>query len=326
MTMLTRRIAFGATLALPTVARRAFAQEGWSPTRPITLPVGFAPGGSIDFVARLIARELGPLLGQNVVVENRPGAGGSLAVQAMTRAPADGHTIGFAAINLATNPFMMNMGSDPRADVRMVGQISALPVVLLASNKSGFRTLEDVVQAGKRDEIPFGSGGVGTSSHLGVALLARATGISYQHVVFRGGAPAVQALIAGDTAALFEPVAPYHIELAQTGQIRIIVTLQDTPLAAMPNVPTVTSLGHGPELMFQSWHGLMVRSGTPDAVVQRLHEALNQAVRSQTVREALSRVAIEPKTSARPQEFHSFYIAELDRWGTLIRETGMTAQ
>jgi tripartite-type tricarboxylate transporter receptor subunit TctC len=317
-----------AALALPALVLPALgrAQEGWSPTRPVTLPIGFAPGGSIDFVARLIARELGPVLGQNVVVENRPGAGGSLAVQAMTRAPADGHVIGFAAINLATNPFMMNMGYDPRADIRMVGQISALPVVLLASNKSGFRSLADVVAAGRRDEIPFGSGGVGTSSHLGVALLARATGIRYQHVVFRGGNPAVQALIAGDTAAMFEPVAPYHIELAQAGQIRILVTLQDTPLAAMPEVPPVTGQGHGPELMFQSWHGLMVRSGTPQPVVKRLHAALNTVVRGTAVQEALRRIAIEPKTSARPEDFHAFYLAELDRWGTLIRETGMTAQ
>jgi len=326
MVPITRRASLGAALALPVIARTTQAQEGWSPSRPITLPVGFAPGGSIDYVARLIAREIGPLLGQNVVVENRPGAGGSLAVQAMTRAPADGHVLGFAAINLATNPFMMNMGYDPRADVRMVGQISALPVVLLASNKSGFRTLADVVAAGRQSEIPFGSGGVGTSSHLGVALLARATGIRYEHVVFRGGNPAVQALIAGDTAAMFEPVAPYHIELAQAGQIRILVTLQDTPLAAMPEVPPVTSLGYGPELMFQSWHGLMVRSGTPEPVVARLHTALNQAVRNPAVAQALQRVAIEPKTSTRPEEFHAFYLAELERWGALIRETGMTAQ
>lgn len=324
MMPITRR----ATLALPALALPglARAQEGWSPTRTVTLPIGFAPGGSIDYVARLVARELSTVLGQPVVVENRPGAGGNLATQAVARAPADGHTIGFAAINLATNPGMMNVGYDPRADIRMVGQISALPVVLLTSIKSGFRTLADVVQAGRRTEIPFGSGGVGTSSHLGVALLARATGLRYEHVVFRGGNPAVQALIAGDTAAMFEPVAPYHIELAQAGQIRVVVTLQDTPLAAMPDVPPVTTQGYGPELMFQSWHGLLVRSGTPQPIVDRLHAALNRVVATPAFADALRRIAIEPKPSAKPDDFHAFYLAELDRWGALIRETGMSAQ
>ncbi len=323
MTPITRRAGLFAALAMPTIAG---AQEGWSPTRPVTLPIGFAPGGSIDFVARLIARELSPLLGQQVVVENRAGAGGNLATQAVVRAPADGHTIGFAAINLATNPGMMNVGYDPLNDIRMVGQISALPVVLLASIKSGFRTVQDVIAAGRRDEIPFGSGGVGTSSHLGVALLARATGLRYQHVVFRGGALAVQALIAGDTAAMYEPVAPYHFDFARAGQLRIILTMQDSKLGPMPEVPTLPEVGLGNELMFQSWHGLLVRSGTPEPIVARIHAALNQAVRSPTVTEALRRIAIEPKTSARPEDFHQFYLAELARWGALIRETGMTAQ
>ncbi|MEO3475357.1 tripartite tricarboxylate transporter substrate binding protein [Roseomonas sp. CAU 1739] len=319
----TRRAALAAALTAPAVAR---AQEGWSPTRPVTMPIGFAPGGSIDFVARLIAREISPLLGQNVVVENRAGAGGNLATQAVARAPADGHTIGFAAINLATNPGMMNVGYDPRNDIRMVGQISALPVVLLASNKSGFLTVRDVIAAGARDEVPFGSGGVGTSSHLGVALLARATGLKYQHIVFRGGNPAVQALIAGDTAAMFEPVAPYHFDLARAGQIRIILTMQDTKLEPMPEVPTIVDAGLSRDVIFQSWHGLLVRSGTPEPIVARLHAALNQAVNAPTVTEALTRIAIVPKTSAKPEDFQAFYLSELDRWGALIRETGMTAQ
>lgn len=319
-------IAAGLALAAPRVARAQARAQEWRPDRPLTLVIGFAPGGSIDYVARLIARELGPLLGQTVTVENRPGAGGNLSTQAMLRAPADGHTLGFAAINLATNPAMMNVGYDARTDLQMVGQISALPVVLLASNKSGFRTLGDLVQAGRRTEIPFGSGGVGTSSHLGVALLARATGIKYEHVVFRGGSPAVQALVAGDTAAMFEPVAPYHFDLMAAGQIRILTTLQATPLAAMPDVPPVGSLGYGPDVQFQSWHGLMVRPGTPEPVLARLHAALTQVVGSPTVQDALRRIAIEPVTSRNPAAFQSFYLSELERWSTVIREAGIRIQ
>ncbi|WP_376099053.1 Bug family tripartite tricarboxylate transporter substrate binding protein [Roseomonas sp. CCTCC AB2023176] len=316
-----RRTVLAAVLAAPAVAR---AQAAF--TRPMTLIVGFAPGGSIDYVARLVARELGPMLGQTITVDNRPGAGGNLATQAMLRAPPDGHTLGFAGINLATNPAMMNMGYDPRTDLRMLGQIDALPVILITGTRSGYTNLQQLVEAGRRTELPFGSGGVGTSSHLGVALLAKATGVNFTHVVFRGGAPAVQALIAGDTAAMFEPMAPYHIEMSQAGQLRILVTLQDKPIPALPEVPTVASAGYGPELMFQSWHGLMVRNGTPEPIVTALHAALTRAVQSPAVSDALRRNAMEPVTSPDPATFQAFYLSELDRWSAVIREAGISIQ
>ncbi|WP_426954669.1 Bug family tripartite tricarboxylate transporter substrate binding protein [Muricoccus radiodurans] len=320
MTGITRRGALALPALWPLAAR---GQEAWRPDRPLTLIAGFAPGGSIDYVARLVARELGPVLGQVVTVENRPGAGGNLATQAMLRAPADGHTLGFAAIHLATNPAMMNVGYDARTDLQMVGRISALPVVLLASMKSGFETLADLVRTGQRTEIPFGSGGVGTSSHLGVALLARATGIKYEHVVFRGGSPATQALVAGDTAAMFEPVAPYHLDMKAAGQLRILTTLQSTPIAAMPDVPPITTLGYGPDVLFQSWHGLMVRPGTPEPILNRLHDALATVVRGAAVQDALRRIAIDPVPSESPAAFQAFYLSELERWSTIIREAGI---
>jgi tripartite-type tricarboxylate transporter receptor subunit TctC len=324
---ITRR----AALALPGLAfaRAAPAQAAWRPDRPLRLIVGFAPGGSADLVARIVAGELSGLLGQQVVVENRSGASGNLATQAVVAAPADGLTLGFAGLQLATNPAMIaRPGYDPERDLRMVGQFNALPVLVFASARSGIRTLADLIARSRAapEGLNIASGGYGTSSHLGPEMLFRAVGARYTIVLFRGGAPAFQAVVAGDADAMFDIVAGYHAPAAAEGRIAPLAVLQDRREPALPEVPAIGELGFGPEVQMRSWQGMYVRAGTPPAVVAALHAAVDAAVNAPGTVRRFAEMGMTPVTSATPEAFHMFYLAELRRWSSLIREAGITAQ
>ncbi|MGG5821337.1 Bug family tripartite tricarboxylate transporter substrate binding protein [Falsiroseomonas sp. HW251] len=316
-------LAAGASLPLP-----ALGQQGWSPDRTIAFQVGFPAGGVIDYVARLLARELVPILGQNVVVENRTGASGNLATQAMVRAPADGHTIGFAAIHLAANPALMPLGYDPARDLAMLTQTGHVPVYFLASIRSGLDDAAAVVAAGRArgGELTFASGGVGTSSHLAAELFSRRAGFRFTHVPFRGGAPSMQSLLAGEVDCSFtvaEAAIPGNIAAAR---IRGLAVMQAERIAAAPNTPAIAEAGFGPDVFISSWHGVMLRAGTPPAIMARWFDAVQEAVRTPALQDGMARSGIEPRLSASPAAFTDFVAAETTRWTTVIRDAGITAQ
>jgi tripartite-type tricarboxylate transporter receptor subunit TctC len=322
---LTRRGALAAVLLpLPALAQGA----RWAPDRAIGFQVGFPAGGTIDFVARLLARELAPKLGQNVVVENRTGASGNLATQALARSPVDGHTIGFAAIHLAANPALMPLGYDPARDIEMLTQTGHVPVYFLASVKGGIRGVAEAVEVGRRrdGDMTFASGGVGTSSHLAAELFSRSAGFRFTHVPFRGGAPSMQALLAGEVECSFtvaEQAIPGNVA---TGRIRGLAVMQAARIAAAPDVPAIAEAGFGPEVFISSWHGIMLRAGTPAAIKSRWFDAVVEAVRSPALQEGMARAGIEPRSSATPAAFTDFVAAETQRWTRVIRDAGITAQ
>jgi tripartite-type tricarboxylate transporter receptor subunit TctC len=333
MTGITRRGLVAASilplpaLALPSLALPALAQPRWTPDRPIGFQVGFPAGGTIDFVARLLARELGPILGQNVVVENRTGASGNLATQALVRQPADGHAIGFAAIHLAANPALMPLGYAPQ-DIEMVTQTGHVPVFFLASVKGGITSVAQAVARGRESDgrMTFASGGVGTSSHLAAELFSRQAGFRFTHVPFRGGAPSMQSLLAGEVDCSFtvaEAAIPGNIA---AGRIRGLAVMQQARIAAAPDTPAIAEAGFGPEVFISSWHGIMLRVGTPQAARDRWFEAVNRAVRAPAVQEGFARSGIEPRSSESPAAFSTFVDAETARWTRVIREAGITAQ
>ncbi|WP_203070804.1 Bug family tripartite tricarboxylate transporter substrate binding protein [Falsiroseomonas ponticola] len=330
--IVTRRRALGAAsagLALPALPLPARGQPArWSPDRAVTFLVGFPAGGVIDYVARLLARELAPLLGQNVVVENRTGASGNLATQALARMPADGHAIGFAAIHLAANPALMPLGYDPARDIEMLTQTGHVPVYFLASLKGGLASVRDVVAAGRArpGELNFASGGIGTSSHLAAELFSRQAGFRFTHVPFRGGAPSMQALLQGEVDCSFtvaEAAIPGNVA---SGRIRGLAVMQEARIPAAPSVPAIAEAGFGPEVFISSWHGVMMRTGWPPAVKARWFEAVTEAMRTPALTEGLARAGIEPRASASPADFASFVAAETERWTRVIREAGITAQ
>jgi len=325
-TAIMRRGLLAAT-TLPILAQaQSLAQNAWRPDRPVRLIVGFAPGCSADLVGRLVAPELAKKLGQPVTVENRSGASGNLATQAVVAAPADGLTIGFAGLQLATNPAMIaQLGYDP-AGLQMIGQLVALPVLVFSSSRSGIRSIPEL--AARARALPEGwltaSGGYGTSGHLGPEIVFGAMGARYTHVVFRGGAPAFQAIAAGEADVGFDIVAGYHAPTAAEGRINLLAVLQDVREPALPNVPAIAEHGFGPAAQMRSWQGLYVRAGTPPAAVMALHAATNAAVAS--LSERFRALGMTPTPSASPEAFQALYVAEAARWSGMIRAAGIVAQ
>ena len=324
MNRITRRAALGAGAAL--LAQGASAQT-WTPDRPVRLVVGFAPGGTADAVARLAAAEMAKSLGVNVVVENRAGASGNLATQAVVQAPADGTTLALAGLQLVTNPGLIaQLGYDPNRDLRMIGQLTALPVVVMASARSGIRTLAEAVERSRTAGVTIGTAGVGTSSHLGAELLFRHVRGRFEGVQYRGGALAFQALMAGDVEMMFDLVAGYQAPAAAEGRVRILGVMQDRRAEGMPDVPSFTEAGLPPAAQMRSWQGICVRNGAPPAAVAALHRATVAAVRAPEFQARLRAQSIEPVESPDPAAFDALYREELGRWTTLIRDAGITVQ
>jgi tripartite-type tricarboxylate transporter receptor subunit TctC len=312
-----------AALAAPGAARA----QAWRPDRPLRLIVGFAPGGTADLVARLAAAEMGRALGQNVVVENRAGASGNLATQAVVQAPADGHTLALAGLQLVTNPGLIaQLGYDPTRDLQMVGQLTALPVVVMASARSGITTIEEAVARSRAQGVTIGTAGVGTSSHLGAELLFRTIGGRFEAVQYRGGAPAFQALMSGDTEMMFDLVASYQAPAVAEGRVRMLGVMQPSRAEGLPDVRAFGEAGLPEAAMMRSWQGICVRAGAPAAAVAALHAATQAAVRAPDFVARLKALSVEPVESATPAAFDALYRAELTRWTTLIRDAGITVQ
>ena len=331
MRLMTRRTALTlATLAAPSIAGAPFASAqpaSWRPDRPLRLIVGFAPGGTADLVARLAAVEMAKSLGQNVVVENRAGASGNLATQAVMAAPADGMTMALAGLQLATNPGLIaQLGYDPARDLQMVGQLTALPVVVMASARSGITTIEEAIARARGPGVTIGTAGVGTSSHLGAELLFRTVGGRFEGVQYRGGAPAFQALMSGDVEMMFDLVASYQPPAVAEGRVRMLGVMQGERAEGLPDVRSFGEAGLPEATQMRSWQGICVRTGAPPAALAALHAATVAAVQSNDFSSRIKALSIAPVSSPSPAAFDTLYRAELQRWTTLIRDAGITVQ
>ena len=327
------RRALLATLAaaavLPWCAPSAHAQGSY-PTKPIRFVIGFAAGGAADVVARAVATELSRRLGQAVVVDNKPGAAAHIATQALLSSPADGYTLLFAGLSLATNPAMMaDIGYNPETDLVMVSQLTAIPIVVFVPGKSPINSLQDLVAASKTKPggLNFGSGGNGTSSHLGPELLSRTMGFRYTHVPYRGGAPALQGLLGGETDVMFDiAVTPLLRANAEAGKIKFIGVMQKDPIASYSSIRSAGQQGIPPATFMRSWQGIAVRKGTPPEIVAKLHATINAALQSPEVIDRLVGAGTEVQGSASPAEFQKLYLDELKRWTALIKAAGIKSE
>lgn len=319
--ILSSLLAATAFLALPAAANT------W-PSRPIKFIVPLPPGGTADATARILAAELSRTLGKEVVVENRAGASGQIGHQALLAAPADGHTILSAGLLLATNPALLkNLGYDAEKDIVMVAQTVSLPVVVLAPGNSPLNDLRDLVEASKKKPggLAFSSGGVGTSAHLGPELFSRVMGIQYTHIPFRGGAPALQALLAGDTEVGFDTgVNPAMRSNVAAGRLKFLGVMQAEPLAVLPGVKSAGQQGIPASAFVSSWIGIGVKRGTPPEIITKLHQHVNMALSRPEIAEKLRANGTDPTPSASPAEFQRLFESELARWTKLIREAGIT--
>jgi tripartite-type tricarboxylate transporter receptor subunit TctC len=311
-------------LALSPAGARAQAY----PSRPVRFVIGFPAGGASDAVARLVGAELSKNLGQQFVVESKPGASGNIATQTVLGAPADGHTVYLAQINLATNPFIMpDIVYKPETDLTMVGQIISIPVVLLSSPGSGLKTIQDVVAAAKakNGELKFG-GVYGTSSHLCAELLALDQQFKFKLVPYRGGALAVQAMMSGEVDLVFDLMSGTLRGLIDGGKLHGIAVMQQAPAKGIETIPAASGGGVTPAGFFRSWMGLCVRGGTPAVIIDRLHRALNEELAKPGLAQKLEALGNEVFTSKSPAEFHAYYLSEIKRFGDLIRTIGYKPQ
>jgi tripartite-type tricarboxylate transporter receptor subunit TctC len=327
MRAMTRRsfaglAAGGATLlAGPRIARVDFSQET---TR---IMVGFSAGGTVDTIARIVAQAIGPILGQNVIVENRPGGSGSIAANAVVQAPPDGHTLLFGIFSHAVAPALVKLNYDTIRDLAAVSQVASVPLFLFASEKSPYHSVADVVTVAKAKPgmVTYATGGVGSSAHLGAELFARRVGIELVHVPYRGGAQTVQALLAGDVELTWDTPTPTTRSFISDGKVRALAVMSNKRLSSFPDVPAIGELGYGNDLDVQAWQGVLVRSGTPAAIVDTLYHAIAKGMALEDTKQRIAAMAVEPMATT-PAAFEAFFTNEVKRWTDVARAAGLQAQ
>ena len=308
--------AAGASLALPAAA------QAW-PARAIHIIVPFTPGGSSDVLARAVGAEIGHSLGQPVVIDNVPGAGGSLAGEKAAHSPADGYTlfmghIGTLAINPALYP---RLGYDPVRSFAPVAWVARVPNVLVVNPSVPARSLKELVALAKAKPgaLAYGSGGNGSAAHTTMEYLKMQAGISLLHIPYRGTAPSIADLLGGQVQALFTGV-PALLPHIKAGPMRALAVSSPRRLAVLPDVPTVAESGVPGTKDFEAdqWYGLVAPAGTPAAVVALLNQHVNKALESPEVRARLANEGADP-TPATPQAFGALIAREIPRWAGVVR-------
>jgi tripartite-type tricarboxylate transporter receptor subunit TctC len=317
---LARLLAAIALLALG--ASGALAQS--YPSRPLRIVVPFAAGaGVLDIMARLVGQHLGAALGQQVVIDNRPGAGGIVGAEVVARAEPDGYTLLMGNTALMVSPYLYaRLSFDPLADFVPVTMVNAAPLLLVVNPSVPVHSVQELIAYAKAHpgQLNYGSGGVGSTPYLATELLKSMTGIDVVHVPYKGGAPALADLMAGQLTFMIENV-PGTLPLVKSGKLRAlaITSAQRSPL--VPDLPTMAEAGVTDYEMV-GWNGIFVAKGTPTDIVARLSATLEKVLALPDVKEQITSLGAEPGGST-PQAFAKFVSAESERWGRIIREKGI---
>ncbi|NMJ42131.1 twin-arginine translocation pathway signal protein [Roseomonas sp. JC162] len=318
---LHRRALLGAALlpALPVTARaQAF------PTQPLRLIPPYPPGGGTDTVARLLLPHLMSQLGQNIVVENRGGAGGAIGAAEVARAPKDGHTLLLDSMGHVVNPTLMpNLPFDYATAFGPITQLTWQPQMLVVPAASPYRTLADLVAAAKArpGTLSYASSGNGTGAHLAMVEFARLAGIEVVHIPYRGGGPAMTDLIAGNVAMAFASAAAATAHV-QGGRLRALGAAGLRRITALPDMPTISDQGYT-GFDWDEWNGLWTVAGSPRIAVERLHAAAIFALAQPDVRARMDQIGIVPLGTS-PDDFAAFVIAQRERAARLIRDANIT--
>jgi tripartite-type tricarboxylate transporter receptor subunit TctC len=305
---------------LPAVFRPALGQT--YPVRPITLVVPFAPGGSASTVARSVADKMSETLGQQIVIDNRPGAGGTVATRAVAKSAPDGYTILVAtSATFGTSPSLVeNLGYDPRKDFDPIGLIAATQQLIVVHPSFPARSLAELIKIGKETPIPYGSPGTGTLNHLTVELLAYRTGMKVSHVPYKGAGPALNDLLGGHIGVLISAIPNAHSHIL-SGSIHALAVTGAKRSALVPAVPTFAEAGFAGYDVPLRW-GLTAPAGTPRAVIDKLNQALNAALMTDEVRQRLAVEGAEPQPTT-PEEYATIIDRELTMWSDLVKAVGI---
>jgi tripartite-type tricarboxylate transporter receptor subunit TctC len=302
----------------------ALAQE--FPTKPIRIVVPFAPGGPTDLMARALSKVLSQSLGQQVLVDNKPGGGGLIAFGEIAKSPADGYVIAFPSILAVTNPAMLpNYPYDVAKDFQAITVVGFIPHLLVVRADSPYKSLAELVAAAKDkpDTLSYASSGNGTSAHLAAAMLVERAGIKVAHVPYRGASPALQDLLAGQTQFMFLDTTSALPQI-KGGKLRVLAIAPTKRLSSLPELLPVAEQGY-PGYDIRAWYGLMVRSGTSPAIVQKLHEEVRKALANPEIRELFRGFGIE-SSGMPPSEFATMIREDLVMWKRTIERLGIKGE
>jgi tripartite-type tricarboxylate transporter receptor subunit TctC len=302
--------------------------QGGYPNRPVKIIVPFAPGGASDFVGRIMQPRLAELLGQQIVIENRGGAAGTIGTEVAARSAADGHTLFLGNVGtVAINPGVFtNLSINNLRDFQPVTQVVDVPGVLIVHPSVAANSVKELVAYVKANpgKLNYASPGSGSQNRLEMEILRRAEGgMDMVHVPYKGGAgPAVAGLIAGETQMMFSTVssAMGHIK---GGRLKALAVTSAKRLEPLRDVPTMKESGY-PDGSSGSWQGVLVPAGTPREIVERLYAVLVQTMKTPDVMERLAKGGAEAVTSASPKAFGDFVASETQRWGKVAKEAGAT--
>ena len=314
-----------AALALTLWGAGAHAQSGAPyPNKPVKLLVGFAPGGAADHVARSMSDAFGRALGTSVVVENRAGAGSSIAAEIVAKAPADGYTLLIASpSSISVNPALnAKLGYSPK-DLAPVTKITSSPLVIAANPNIGINSLQDLIAKAKKEpgRINYATSGNGSAPHLGGALFTQLANVDITHIPFRGGGPAIQSLIAGDTQVTFG-TPPSVLPMVQAGRLKGLAVSTRERTALVPGVPGMREAGL-PEYSIEFWYGIFVPAATPAPVVKKIFEAAQSAMEQANVKATLAREGTDVELSKSPEQFAAFLQEDGKFWVKLVKSAGV---
>lgn len=290
------------------------------PTKPIRVVVTFPPGGSADAVFRMIVPRLNDKLGQPVIVDNRPGAGGNVGLSIVAKAPADGYTLGLGAAGaLAANISLYpNMPFDPTKDFKPVAMLAAIPFVIVGHPSMKARTLREVISEAKADpaKLSIGHGGNGTAMHLSAALLGQMAGAKFTEVPYRGSGPAALDALGGQIPLAIVDL-PSALQQIKAGKLIAYAVTSPQRLPTLPEVPTVAEAGV-PGYDSTGWFGIVAPAGTPTPIVARLNAEINAALSDETLKANMRNLGVEPAPDT-PAAFDAYIRSETAKWAKVIQ-------
>jgi tripartite-type tricarboxylate transporter receptor subunit TctC len=308
-----------ATLAAVPVARAA---EAW-PDKPITLVSPYAPGGTTDVLARLLSNKLHDKLGQTVIVENRPGAGGNIGTSYVAHAEPDGYTFLLAASGpiVIAGTLYTKLPYHPDKDFTAVSPLARTSFVVAVNAKSGLNSIQDVLKKAKEGNLAFGSAGSGTPQHIIGEMFSTAAHVKMQHIPYKGSGPLLNDLVGGQVPLAFENPLPI-MQQVKAGNLKVLAVTGAQRSAALPDVPTLAESGL-PGIDAQPWYGVLAPAGLPDAITRKMNAEIQAVLAAPDVKAQLASLGVEPMTMT-PQQFQTYIAKEIVTWGAAVKASGAT--
>lgn len=306
------------------LAAPAAAQD--YPSKPISMVIGYAPGGTTDIVARLLAPALEKELGQPVIVENKPGGGAAIATEFVAAAPADGYTLLLALPAFTISPSIQtNVKYDVHADFAPVAMVGIGALALFVNSQQPFSTVQELIDYAKAHpgELSYATSGPGTSPHMTMELFKAVAGLDIVHLPYKGGAPALTGVVSGEAQLAFDSIVGVKPQ-ADAGAIKFIGVSIPTRSPVLPDVPTMAEAGV-PDFNAGFWMGMLVPDGTPQPVVDKLNGAINKVITDEAVKARMLEFAIEPRPGT-PADLADLIDREIEQWAEVVEKAGLAQQ